>query len=348
MATTPSARRRLLLGRLLGIAIMAAGMGILAVTGCQLFRLGGPEGPVFSHRFHVVEKKLECVDCHADYEEEAGAGMPFADVCAPCHDELDKEKPPLRRAAALLPPEGEGEPAWKLVTKLPEDIIFSHKAHHDKSVECSECHRGIEENQEVSARLAIGKPECMDCHARRGVSNECSVCHKTLRKDVAPADHRLAWLRTHGQEVRSDRRTRSDCNLCHTDDWCSGCHQEVAPQSHTNFWRQRGHGVAAAIDRDNCKACHQVDYCERCHQEVAPRSHAGTFASSMQTHCVTCHTPLSGESCGVCHQGTPSHLALATPLPAGHNPAMNCRQCHGVGEPLRHLDNGDNCVSCHR
>jgi hypothetical protein len=60
-----------------------------------------------------------------------------------------------------------------------------------------------------------------------------------------------------------------------------------------------------------------------------------------------CHQPLGNESCAVCHKGTPSH-ALATPKPPGHNPAMNCRMCHGNGQPLPHFDNGDDCNSCHQ
>jgi hypothetical protein len=55
---------------------------------------------------------------------------------------------------------------------------------------------------------------------------------------------------------------------------------------------------------------------------------------------------LSSTSCGVCHKGTPSH-ALATPLPPDHVPGMNCRMCHGNGQPLPHVDNGDSCTLCH-
>ena len=48
----------------------------------------------------------------------------------------------------------------------------------------------------------------------------------------------------------------------------------------------------------------------------------------------------------VCHKDTRSH-ALAAPKPAWHTPAMNCRQCHGVSQPLPHVDKGDNCNLCH-
>jgi len=56
----------------------------------------------------------------------------------------------------------------------------------------------------------------------------------------------------------------------------------------------------------------------------------------------------AGESCFVCHKGTPSHN-LAPPMPAfpPHNAAMDCRSCHGVTAPLPHVDNGDSCTFCH-
>lgn len=343
MTTT---QRRLTTRRLFAATAIVAALCVLVAAGCHLIELAAPTSPTFSHATHVKEKKLDCADCHSDYETSDQAGMPFMELCAPCHGAKDDAKPPLQRAAAFLKDSKDGEPLWSQVTRLPDEVRFSHQVHHAKEVACAECHRGIEESTRVTDRLAIGKPECMDCHARRGISNDCAVCHETIRRDIAPASHRLNWLGVHGQHVRSDRRTRSDCNLCHTEDQCSSCHQEMAPRTHTNFWRQRGHGVATSIDRDDCRTCHQVDFCDRCHQDTAPRSHTGSFASSLQTHCLGCHTPLSGEPCLVCHKGTPSHFDADLPL--DHNPGMNCRQCHGAGVAFRHVDNGDTCVACHR
>jgi hypothetical protein len=34
-------------------------------------------------------------------------------------------------------------------------------------------------------------------------------------------------------------------------------------------------------------------------------------------------------------------------MPPNHNPAMNCRMCHGRGAPLQHADNGTECTTCH-
>ena len=79
---------------------------------------------------------------------------------------------------------------------------------------------------------------------------------------------------------------------------------------------------------------------------MRPDSHGGNWGGTQSVHCLTCHFPLSGESCAVCHKGTPSHLEAA-PKPDWHTPAMNCRQCHGVGQPLPHVDKGDDCNACH-
>ncbi len=330
--------------RKLAAAILVVAIPPLLGLGCQLLvRLTGPSRPSFSHARHVVEKKLDCLDCHGDYETGEKAGMPVMEVCSPCHAGKDNAKPPLERADAYLV---NGEPLWSAATRVSEEIVFSHQLHHEKGVACGECHRDVEKSAKVTSRLAIGKPECMDCHAKKGASNECSACHREIRKEKPPDDHRFNWQVLHGQTVRSGREDRSLCGLCHGEEQCSGCHQEQAPRSHTNFWRQQGHGISVRIDRESCRTCHQVDFCDRCHSETAPRSHRGSFAAPLHRHCLTCHTPLSGEQCAVCHKSTSSH-DLAPPKPSWHTPAMNCRQCHVAGSLFMHVDNGDNCNGCH-
>ncbi len=331
--------------RTIGILILSSGVAVLIGLGCSLVEVfRGLSRPSFSHAFHVGEKKIECQDCHADYETGDRAGMPVLDTCMPCHEGIDRTKPPPKGVQAFVQ---NGEPVWSSFTLISEEVIFSHKVHHEKGVACDACHRGVGQSTGVSSRLRIGMQECMDCHARSKAPNECSTCHRTIRKEVPPPDHRLNWPELHGQTVRGGAGAREQCSICHQEDQCATCHREVLPRSHTNFWRQRGHGVAVRIDRETCRTCHQVDFCERCHQEVAPRSHIGSFGAPMDRHCLGCHSPLqSGEECAVCHRATPSHL-LAAPKPSWHSPAMNCRQCHGAGQSLPHVDNGDNCNGCH-
>ena len=123
---------------------------------------------------------------------------------------------------------------------------------------------------------------------------------------------------------------------------------EVLPRNHTNYWRQRGHGLTAQLDRMSCATCHRTDACERCHQEVLPRSHRGMWGGGQNTHCLSCHFPVETQgNCVTCHKATPGHLGAA-PLPPNHNPAMNCRLCHGNGVRLPHFDPGTACTACHR
>jgi hypothetical protein len=162
-----------------------------------------------------------------------------------------------------------------------------------------------------------------------------------------PQSHNHNWKKLHGQVVRADTGALADrCSLCHTESRCVQCHLDEPPASHNNFWRLHGHAVAATLDRQNCAACHRPDSCERCHQQVLPQNHVGLWGPPKDTHCLTCHLPLSSNSCVVCHKGTPSH-DTAPPMPSWHNAGMNCRQCHGVSVPLLHVDNGSVCTMCH-
>jgi hypothetical protein len=192
--------------------------------------------------------------------------------------------------------------------------------------------------------------KCIACHEQRAhKQDDCAVCHQEIRAGKAPADHLQNWKRFHGQTVQAAGGAKAArCTLCHEQERdCIRCHQDEAPANHTNYWRDRGHGIDVGIARDRCSTCHQSDSCVRCHQDTSPRSHTASWGSPMDRHCVTCHAPLGSQGCVVCHKSTPSH-ALAAPMPANHAPGMNCRQCHGLTAPLPHPDKGDSCEACHR
>jgi len=177
------------------------------------------------------------------------------------------------------------------------------------------------------------------------VANDCAVCHREIRKDAPPPSHKLGWKRFHGQAARDGGPSMADrCSLCHTEASCSSCHREEAPASHTQLWKDRGHGIAVAIDRSACATCHTSDACDRCHRDTAPRSHVGAWGGTRSNHCYSCHGLARGEGCGMCHRGAPSHGA-AEPKPSWHSAGMNCRSCH---YPVPHADNGMDCNACHR
>ncbi len=337
--------------RVTELALVAAALFAATAGACSLFRLGGkPAEPVrpFSHKAHGPDEGLGCSDCHVKAEKGEEAGMPpNLKKCMLCHEAMDEQKPGGRRLTDLV---GQA-PAWTSVTKLPDEVKFSHKTHLDAKVGCADCHKGIGDSVSITSAVRVDMDSCMACHAEKAKPNDCSTCHAQISKDVPPASHRHSWKEVHGETVKAslDSGTTSRCELCHDSRTCIGCHQDEAPRNHTNFWRIQGHGVQAGVDRSNCATCHKTDFCDRCHKETAPRTHTSSWGGSQSRHCLTCHEPAADQGCTLCHEGTPSHLS-ATPKPGWHVAGMNCRNCHGPGlsAPFQHVDNGDNCNNCHR
>ena len=331
-----------LLGRSDRRSRIALAAMLLSAAGCMFLEQREAEdtGPTFSHAIHV-EEGLDCSDCHGDAAE-GEPSMPVEAQCQLCHAELDAEKPPETHAATLMAARASRVGPWE-----DGDVIFAHPAHLAAGLECGACHAGIESSERVLPDGRLTMDDCMQCHADRGAPNECATCHTEIRADLAPPSHALNWSKVHGQAARAHGEQRTDrCSLCHKENECITCHTQELPESHTNFWRLRGHGVAASMDRQSCAVCHREDSCSACHAEVAPLSHGGMWGGAQSTHCLSCHFPLQGESCFVCHKSTPSHQ-LAPPKPPDHTPGMNCTMCHGNGAPLTHVDKGDNCNQCH-
>lgn len=346
----------------LGWNVVATVAAAMAASACMHGSdSGSAQRPWFSHRSHL-ESGAECEDCHEPLEQGDGVGYPSYEMCMDCHADIDGEKPPERRAKIFFP---QDVASFKHVARLGAEVIFSHNAHIEYGVSCAECHAGIEESEAVSAELAVAMRRCMDCHsqgqgaalsdplaARKLGANECSTCHREIRRDRKPPSHRAGFLRSHGQlaALRRLDPLPAECAICHRDrSSCDGCHSDMAPQSHTNFWRLRGHALMSAVDRESCKVCHRTsDFCLRCHEEVPPRDHLGSFDAPLNRHCLSCHLPLGASRCRTCHQGTPGHdQAPQVPGNAQHmtnNPA-DCLNCH---TPMQHVYNGDNCLLCHR
>jgi Cytochrome c3 len=320
---------------------------LASVAGCALVSVfGTAKQPfVFSHKVHVVDQSLDCGDCHLTWETADDPGMPVVSQCMLCHQEIDAKKPPERRIETLF--DGKTFKASHAM-RLPGEVVFSHQRHATKVEKCSSCHTGIEQNTAVSASMKIGMQTCHACHAERGVQTTCATCHKEVRMDKPPATHTTVWLRTHGRVVRAHNQDNANrCSLCHQESSCASCHLVQEPASHNDYFRLRGHGLMARMDRQSCAVCHRSDSCESCHQQTQPLSHVGSWGGVRNNHCITCHFPLGKDECSTCHKDAPSH-ALAAPMPANHTPGMNCRQCHGLTAPLPHVDKGDECSRCHR
>lgn len=319
---------------------------LVASSGCVVLNTFFPQDEfAFSHRIHVEDEGLECLDCHLDAEDLDEPGIPRLKQCNLCHEDIDADQPPERKMEVFY------EDGKYLLTHpdgFQDEVIFSHVKHVGEYEEnCMVCHVGIDANEEPSRIEPLRMAQCVSCHEDEGLAEDCTVCHNEVNREWSPRNHDLAWDRMHGDVSRScPDQSSQDCTLCHSEQSCDICHQTEKPDSHGSYFRKRGHGIEAQIDRQNCATCHTPDYCDRCHEEAQPLNHSGTFGGTKSNHCVGCHFPIQGESCYTCHKAAPSHQ-LATPLPMNHSPGMNCRQCHGVDQPLPHADKGDLCIACH-
>ncbi|HLU39326.1 MAG TPA: cytochrome c3 family protein [Planctomycetota bacterium] len=322
---------------------------VLVAGACLFAPNGGEVAVAFSHAVHVGEKNLTCTFCHPGVHTRADAGLAPVEVCAPCHDRLDRDRPPeLRLLAAHYE---EYRYRRTPVATLADDVRFSHRVHvQDAGLDCAACHGDVAHSAGIP-QPAVRKADCMGCHAERGASNECATCHEAIDRAWPPPTHDRAWLRRHGEVFRARSEASVDrCELCHdATQSCDACHREVMPQDHTEHFRLRGHGTFAAIDRSRCFTCHvhRRDFCDRCHQSTRPLSHVAGFGPPQNRHCTACHLPAAQSGCTTCHEGGAPH-PTADPMPAWHSPAMNCRQCHGAGVALPHPDPGHQCTACHR
>ena len=325
-----------------------AGLLVTAVAGCVVFEsIGLSDRPLaFSHVRHA-EEGLGCTDCHVTEPDGRRLGYPVQAQCELCHAGIDEDKPPERHIDTLF---ADGTFKAAALTWLSDEVRFSHTRHLDAGAECAQCHKGIAESEQVDAGLALGMQTCMDCHAAVGQDPSCTTCHTVMDTLHRPQNHESLWRQMHGKVVRSGLEgPANDCAMCHSEQTCNRCHADEKPASHNVFWRERAHGYAAAVDRESCATCHKQASCSACHADTKPQSHIGLWGSPMDNHCLSCHLPVKNEACFVCHKSTPSHLA-APPKPdvPPHSPAMNCRSCHGVTVLPLHVDNGDDCNSCHK
>jgi hypothetical protein len=295
---------------------------------------------IFNHKYHTKDLELSCDTCHEGATTEVEAGLPSEETCQVCH-EFDREKP----SKACLTCHSTTKPKIARERKAEyADVIFSHAKH--AGMECGECHPGVEKSTQIRRGKYIPTMErCLKCHAELGVSQECETCHEVVRKEEKPSSHGAGFDRAHG--TLSEMKD-AQCALCHQSDFCQECHLEKKPQSHTLLWKTKAHGRLAMVDRSSCKTCHRTDFCIACHTETEPISHNGGWGSPQNTHCLTCHLPLSMTGCFVCHK----EARHETAVDASWHPDdwRDCRACHPsiLTTTPRHPDPGVSCTQCHR
>jgi hypothetical protein len=171
-----SPTRRLLIGAL--TLSMAAG-GFAA--GRVLFRpAGNVSQPIrFNHQKHVRDAGMECSACHEYYATRQHSGLPTLETCLGCHEEASTGSPEERKLVELA--KKDPGASFRKLFHLPEHVYYSHRRHVAIAhLECKTFHGGIEETTSPPAAplVRITMDTCISCHSKRGVTTDCTHCHR--------------------------------------------------------------------------------------------------------------------------------------------------------------------------
>lgn len=155
--------------RFIGVASVVAGLWALAIPG------GESRQPLaFNHARH---NGLSCVVCHQGVETAARARIPGKAVCEKCH----ATAPPHVSDAAWRDFTRNPEGRWTQVTHVPDHVAFSHRRHVSIGrLECVSCHADVGRRATPPGRapISLTMENCLQCHRREGVSEDCAGCHR--------------------------------------------------------------------------------------------------------------------------------------------------------------------------
>lgn len=135
----------------------------------------GPQPIAFSHKAHAA-KNIQCVVCHKGVEKKWVAGLPDLNDCMVCHQSVATDREAVQKLIQLTNL-GVKKVNWVRIYDLPDFVFFSHKQHVKADVTCRECHGPVETREVLAQDMSINMISCMKCHAERGASNECFLCH---------------------------------------------------------------------------------------------------------------------------------------------------------------------------
>lgn len=248
----------------------------------------------FSHQVHI-EADVECEGCHDAATKSVKARdrlLPAHPECESCH-EIDKAAagkkvdPPAACETCHVGYEPKQKKEVAKATFPTPNLIFTHKTHIDRKIECTVCHNssvsGTMNEVGLATRFQLPKMEaCMGCHNGTTAPSKCSTCHITdgvgrltlqfnsgllrpMQGDPFGLDHGPRFEFNHGTRAKLDRAT---CMECHADRYCQSCHDSLQkPLSvHPNDYVMM-HPTQARQDSLSCQGCHRFQsFCAACHE----------------------------------------------------------------------------------
>ena len=244
---------------------------------------------LFDHKQHL-EAGADCATCHDSARKSASVqdrNLPGHEECGTCHD-IEA----ARKGAKTDPPAScqTCHPGFDSTVRLEPaklelptaHLVFNHKVHVDKKVDCTVCH-GTMKDVGLASRQQLPKmATCFECHDGSVASKECKTCHITepsgrlrltfpsgilrpMQGDPLGLDHGPRFEFTHGNRASVDRQT---CMSCHAESYCQTCHDALQkPLSvHPNDFITL-HPIQARQDSTQCSSCHRTQsFCAACHE----------------------------------------------------------------------------------
>jgi hypothetical protein len=129
----------------------------------------------FSHRLHVRERSIPCLQCHTYARRGPVAGIPSVQRCAQCHLTIAKARPEIVK---LLKYWEDKEPIpWLRVHNLPDYVRFTHKRHVLAGLTCQTCHGDVAGMDAAVQPAPLTMGWCLGCHKQRQAPTECLTCH---------------------------------------------------------------------------------------------------------------------------------------------------------------------------
>ena len=145
--------------------------------------LKGPEQPVFyRHDIHAGQYRIPCLYCHNNAANSWTANIPSVSTCMGCHlvvsaaDSAGNPNPEIAKLRSFA--DSAQSIPWVRVYKISEHAHFPHMRHVNAKIACQECHGNVQQQARVFAVRDINNMGwCTNCHMRRSVTRDCTVCH---------------------------------------------------------------------------------------------------------------------------------------------------------------------------
>lgn len=302
----------------------------------------------FSHKMHIKDVGVDCATCHpaASASKRSSDNLVSThDECATCHsDQVSNDCGYCHKNPESITPRPVAE----------RTVIFSHEQHLGmKDVECTTCHKGLDEVELSTAKNLPAMATCTTCHNDRKATTMCEACHTDFVM-LLPQDHKRSdFLHSHRDEARLGA-LQTSCQTCHTETFCQQCHQGaglkaflpkdlmVEPRSKTStkdspkrtvlqnihaLDYRFTHGIDARAKQSDCASCHDAEtFCAKCH-EAGGNVTQGTFKP--KSHMVPGFTTLGRGSGGGLH------------AEEARRDIESCASCHDVE------GRDPTCMTCH-